>query len=275
MKKMGKMEMMEMVENVKQRSLKAKLSLDIALVALLTVALISVLSNIFINRRFEDYILEQQRQRTEEILSSLSQQYDESVGIWNLNFVHAIGMHALYDGYIIKAYDALGDLLWDAEACDMSACVQVIEDISREMRTSSPGLGGKFTETDFALTRDGQKIGKVRINYFAPYFFNENDVLFLEGLNTILAGSAVFSLLLAATVGCLLARHISNPIRRTAEVAKQMSRGDYVVRIEEKTSIAELEDLMVSVNRLARSLGEQENLRKQLTADVAHELRTP
>ncbi|MDR1377647.1 MAG: HAMP domain-containing protein [Synergistaceae bacterium] len=258
-----------------KRSLKAQLSLNIALVALLTVALISVLSNIFIKRRFEDYILEQQRQRTEEILSSLSQQYDENTQSWNLSFVHAIGMHALYDGYIVEVDDASGGMLWDAETCDMSACARVIEDISQKMRTSSPGLDGKFTETSFALTRNGQKIGAVRVNYFAPYFFDENDVLFLEALNTVLVGSGVFSLLLAIIVGWLLARRMSNPIRRTAEVAKQMSGGDYAARIEEKTSVLELDELVLSVNRLARSLSEQENLRKQLTADVAHELRTP
>jgi heavy metal sensor kinase len=255
--------------------LRTRLSLNIALVALLTVALISVSSNIFINRQFEDYIAKQQRQRVEEILSHLNQQYDAATESWRLDFLHAIGMHALYDGYIVKVYDLQGETLWDAEICDMSACTRMIDDISRQMQGRYPDITGGFTTKDSNLTSNGKKIGEASVAYFSPYFFDENDFHFLKALNTVLLGSGVFSLLLAVVAGCFLARHMSNPIRKTAQVAKQMSGGDYIVRIEEKTSIEELDELMRSVNHLARSLGEQENLRKQLTADVAHELRTP
>jgi signal transduction histidine kinase len=111
--------------------------------------------------------------------------------------------------------------------------------------------------------------------YFSPYFYNDDDFRFLDSLNVILVGSGIFSLLLAVTVGWLLAWRLSAPIRKTAAIAKQMSGGDYTVRIEDKTSIAELRELMRSVNQLAHSLSQQESLRKRLTADVAHELRTP
>jgi signal transduction histidine kinase len=150
-----------------------------------------------------------------------------------------------------------------------------MDDISREMRTRYPEVNGEFMTKDLALTLNGQRIGAVNIGYFAPYFFKENDFLFLDALNTVLVGSGVFSLVLAVIVGCVLARHVSNPIRKTVDLAKQMSGGDYAVRIEEKTGTRELDELMMSVNQLAQSLGKQESLRKQLTADVAHELRTP
>ena len=46
-------------------------------------------------------------------------------------------------------------------------------------------------------------------------------------------------------------------------------------RIDEKSSTKEIVELTDSVNSLAQTLGKQEILRKRLTADVAHELRTP
>lgn len=259
----------------KKYSLKTQLSLNVAFVALLTVALISVLSNIFINRQFEDYIVKRQRQRAESILADLNQQYNAATKMWSMEFLHAIGMQALYDGYIIKIYGLQKEMLWDAENHDMSACMRVMENISQKMRTRYPGTAGKFMVSNYDLRRNGQPIAEVSISYFSPYFYNEDEFRFLDALNVILAGSSIFSLLFAVLVGWILARHMSTPIRRTAEIAKLMSGGDYAVRMEEKTSIRELDELMRSVNQLAHSLSRQENLRKQLTADVGHELRTP
>jgi heavy metal sensor kinase len=256
-------------------SLKTRLSLNISFVALLTVALISVVSNVFIKRQFEAYVEKRQTQRTEVILSDLNRQYDAATRTWDAEFLHAIGMRALYDGYIVTVHDLRGETLWDAETYSMGACAQVMEDIARKMRERYPDSGGRFTVKDHGLKRNGQVIATVSISYFSPYFYNDDDFRFLDSLNAVLAGSGVFSLLLAVTAGWLLARCMSSPIRKSAEIAKQMSGGDYAVRIEEKTNIRELDELTRAVNQLARSLGEQESLRKRLTADVAHELRTP
>jgi signal transduction histidine kinase len=99
--------------------------------------------------------------------------------------------------------------------------------------------------------------------------------MFLGALNTILLGSGIFALVLAAAVGWILARNVSDPIRKTVGAAKRMSCGDYASMIVDSSNIRELDELTMSVNSLARSITTQENLRKQLTADVAHELRTP
>jgi heavy metal sensor kinase len=263
------------MRNFMKHSLKTRLSLYIALVALLTVALISILSNIFINRQFKDYVVKQQDRKTEELLSNLNRQYDGGADAWNVDFLHAIGMTALYEGYIVKVYDQEGGMVWDAEACDMSACSQVMSEISQKMRARYPDIDGEFTSKKFALTQENRVVGSVQLAYFAPYFFSENDFYFLDALNTVFVACGAFSLLLAATVGWLIARQVSDPVRKAAAVAKRISSGDYVVRMEDRSDIEELDELTRSVNHLASSLGAQENLRKRLTADVAHELRTP
>jgi heavy metal sensor kinase len=264
------------VENVKRKySLKTQLSLNIAAVALLTVALISVVSNVLINRQFRDYISKRHQQRIESIISDLNQQYDPKTDAWDEGFLHAIGMRALYDGYIIKIYDIRNERLWDAEFHDMKTCSQIMEDISQRMRERSLGNDDGFTVKNYDLEWRGRTIAYVSVSYFSPYFYSDEDFRFLDSLNAILAGIGAFSLLLAITAGWILSRHMSSPIRHTAEIAKQMSGGSYSITMEEKTNILELDELMTSINQLANSLGKQENLRKQLTADVAHELRTP
>ena len=258
-----------------KQSLQTKLSLNIALVALLTVALISVLSNVFIKRRFESYIVQREEQKIADLLSRVEQQYDPDAQVWDVGFLHAIGMVALRDGYIVKIYDRGGQMLWDAEVCDMESCMQVVRDISQKMQTRAPSAEGSFTAQDFPLASEGRAIGKISVSHFTPYFFSDGDVLFLDALNAVFIGCGLLSLALAVALGRLLARNVSLPLRKAADVAKQMSEGDYVVRIEGGSRIRELDELTLSVNRLAQALERQEALRRQLTADVAHELRTP
>ena len=258
-----------------KHSLRTKLSLTIALVMLLTVASISFLSNILIQKEFTNYLTIQQEKRTQEIIDSLSQQYDVNTKTWDADFVHTIGMYALYDGYIVKVYDLQNQTIWDAETCDMSLCTKVMDDISHRMDTKYPQINGEFMSKTLPITKDGEVIGTANISYFGPYFLSVDDFQFLNALNTILIGIGIFSLVFSVIVGTILAKRLSSPILKTVNVAKQISDGDYDVRIEEDSNTRELNELIIAVNHLADSLGKQESLRKQLTANVAHELRTP
>ncbi len=256
-------------------SLKSKLSLTTGFVALLTVALISFLSNFFINQKFQEYIEKEQNQRTKELVSTLSQQYSSITNSWNYNFIHTIGMYALYDGYIIQVFDNTNQSIWDAQSHDMSACAQVMNDINQRMQKKYPAMNGEFMMERFPLEQNGLQVGSVEISFYGPFFLNENDFRFLDALNTILAVVGIFSLIFSVVTGRLMANRVSRPILKTATVAKHMADGDYAKRIVEQTDTTELNQLIDSINHLAQSLDQQETLRKQLTADVAHELRTP
>jgi signal transduction histidine kinase len=258
-----------------KRSLGTQLSLTIMLVVLFAVAVISFLSNLLINRKFRDYIAIEQQRRTGEIVASLSQQYTSLTQTWDRGFIHTIGMYALYDGYIIKVYDNDGQSVWDAECHNMSLCTQVMSEISGRMRERYPQIAGEFVSRAYDLTQNGRKIGSAAITYFGPYFFNENDFQFLQALNSILLAAGAGSLVFAFIAGIFLARHIARPISKTVAITRQISQGNYAIRFEGRTRTKELDDLVSAVNHLAGSLSEQESLRRRLTADVAHELRTP
>lgn len=258
-----------------KKSLKSQMALTIAAVVLITVVLISILSNIFINHKFKEYIIQHQAQKTKEIVSSLSQQYSKIENEWNTDSIHIIGMVALYDGYIIKVYENDGSSVWDAEYHDMTLCTQVMADISERMQEKYPYMNGEFTSNDYELTQNGEQLGSVTISYYGPYFLSENDFQFLSALNVILISIGSFSLIFALAIGWMMAKKISRPITKTIINAKEIADGNYKIRFEGEIEIKELDELVTSVNHLADSLNEQEELRKRLTEDVAHELRTP
>ena len=260
--------------NIKH-SLKTKLSLTILFVVLITVALISILSNFFIQGQFKDYISRQQEKIQEEIVNNISKQYDKTTNSWNVDQVHALGMDALYDKYIIKVYDLQKGLVWDAEKLDQVTCIAVMEDVSHSMMRYYPNSKGEFTSKTLDIENNGEKVGTVNIKYYGPFFLEEDDFQFLDSLNTILIGVGLFSLLFSVVVGVIMAKRLSDPINKAVDTAKQISNGYYNVRIKEETNTKEVGELISSINNLAFSLEKQEKLRKQLTADIAHEFRTP
>lgn len=256
-------------------SLRSRLTLSFAAVALVLIAVISSLSSYFINQQFKDYITKQQQSSINEIVYSLGQQFNPNTKTWNVEYVHTIGMYALYDGYIIKVYDNNNLSVWDAEIWDMSTCVQIKEDITHKMLSKFPGSNGKFSDTNYSIELTGQQIGRVNVTYFGPYFYSDNDFNFINQLSSLLLLVAAVSLLVSIVLGYLIAKRISKPILTTILATEQISQGDYKIRIHDKSKLTEVDNLIESVNQLASSLDKQESLKKQLTSDVAHELRTP
>lgn len=104
---------------------------------------------------------------------------------------------------------------------------------------------------------------------------NDNDFKFLNSLNVILAVVGIISIVFAAIAGIILAGKISVPVKAATRAAKDIAQGNYNNRINTDICTMELSELGNAVNHMAESLDNQEMLRRRLTSDVAHELRTP
>lgn len=258
-----------------KQSLSTRLSIGFALIALATIALISLLANLFISRQFERYVGQQQMEFADDLAASLGDQYDRAANQWNLDYIHGFGMYALSDGYIIRLYDREGAPVWDAYNHDMTLCHQIMNNIFQRMQEQNPRAQGEFTSKRYELKQNGSIVGYADISYYSPYAFDENDFRFLDSLNRILGAVSVFSLAAAVFAGMMLARHISRPIEKVIQIAGVISEGDYKIRVEARPTTKELRELIRSVNSMADALERQERLRGRLVRDVAHELRTP
>lgn len=260
---------------MKHYSLRTMIAVRFALIVLAVVFLISIAANILIGRQFEKYVGEQQRKTAEELAQNISYQYDGASGEWNIDYIHGLGMYALNEGYIIKLYDDNGETVWDAEHHDMTLCARMMDTISVRMQEKRSDIQGEFVSHRVALKQEDKEIGFLDISYYSPYYLTENDFQFMEALNRILIAVGIVSLLGAVIMGLILANSITKPIARTVKITKQISDGDYNIRFRDDVRTRELSGLVCAVNQMAESLEKQENMRKRLTSDVAHELRTP
>jgi two-component system sensor histidine kinase BaeS len=90
-----------------------------------------------------------------------------------------------------------------------------------------------------------------------------------------IAGAAGLAALVALVTGLAVARRITRPVERIITVTRAMGGGDRAARVGPVAAPGELRELATAFDQMADTLDRQEQLRRDLVADVAHELRTP
>ena len=97
---------------------------------------------------------------------------------------------------------------------------------------------------------------------------------FLRRLNGSIFLSAIGTIIVALFLGILLSRSITRPIRELTKATHAMADGNLNQNVNVR-SRDEIGELAESFNKMSSDLSRSFNLRKQMTADIAHELRTP
>lgn len=255
-------------------SLRIKLSLSYIFVALICVTLIIILTNVFLDKQFKEYINRNQEQKNKEVVISVVRQYQDN-GKWNMDGIETIGVSALENGMIIKVKDGSGKIIWDATVHNNGMCQRIIEHMSQNLSSRYPNIKGTYIEKPYPVNNKFNKAGTVEIGSYGPLYLSDNDLAFINTLNTMLIGVGVFSFFFALVLGSIMAKRLSSPISKVIRTAQMISKGYFSDRISETSSTSEICQLTTTINDLADTLEKQETLRKRLTADVAHELRTP
>jgi signal transduction histidine kinase len=95
----------------------------------------------------------------------------------------------------------------------------------------------------------------------------------------VLIGGFV-ALIAALVIGFFVFRAITRPIDRLTRAAHQLAQGDLSARVvvddqASRLGPDEISELSSAFNTMASSLQQSEQVRRDMTADIAHELRTP
>jgi len=123
-------------------------------------------------------------------------------------------------------------------------------------------------------------IDKLAANYFMAlmkkYDVSPTDIhqMFLSAIHYYLIWASVLALCLSFFLSFLLTRRVLRPLSQMTSITRQVAAGNYSARVDVVTS-DEVGELGTAFNRMADSLSRVESLRKNMVADVAHDLRTP
>lgn len=254
-------------------SLRARLTSSHVFVALAGILLTSLLANLLLENQFRQYIKANLKRQNQRVVDQITRDY--SAFGWNSTDITDIGMNALSQGLILKLKGADGTVIWDATVHNNGLCRQMMLHMADNMLSRYPNWRGGYVETDYPIIKDSRTVAIASIGYYGPFYFQDTDLVFINTLNRIFLGVTVLAIFLALFIGSFMAKRLSTPIAKVVETAREIAGGNLDARSDSRTNIEEVNQLIAAVNNLASSLKQQEALRKRLTADMAHELRTP
>ena len=255
-------------------SLRTRLTLSYVLVALLCVVMVSALANGVLEGSFRRYVTEGMENNARQVVALIGAQSGAD-GRWDESAIEAIGMGALEQGMIVKVTNLGGRTVWDATVHNNGLCVQMIAHMAQNMASRYRNWHGAYTETLYPVRANFRELGAVTIGYYGPFFLSDENLSFINSLNRLLLLITLAALACAVGIGLFMARRITEPLAQVVVATRRIADGNRGVFITRRTRVRELDGISTAVNDLSRALGEQETLRRRLTADVAHELRTP
>ena len=141
-------------------------------------------------------------------------------------------------------------------------------------------VGQQLTEPELnnavPIEVDGKTVGRLLFSPgdfpFAPRETPES--AFLARVNQAILFGALGATLVALILGILLARSISRPVRELTQATEAVAHGDLGRQVVIRTN-DEIGELAESFNQMSSDLARGLHLRRQMTADIAHDLRTP
>ena len=116
-------------------------------------------------------------------------------------------------------------------------------------------------------------VGTVLTTASAPEL-DPRELQYLERTNQALIKAALGAAAFAVLLGFLLARTLTTPLRELTLAIRAMAHGKLSQAVPVRSK-DELGELTMSFNLMSADLARSNELRRQMTADIAHDLRTP
>ena len=248
------------------RSLVIKLTLAFLLVGLSGSALVAILVQQNTQTAFNQFILDQGQQ---SMVSTLEQYYQTN-GSWQgvgdaIQFQSPVqpppGQGGRNGRAGIPNYTLIG-----------ADRIVILGD--QPSQVGLPYSGGNLSQA-VVLQVNGKTVGwLVPDAHPGQFLSNTPEGAFLQKVNQATLLSAMVAAALALLLGGLLAYTLTRSIQELKEATEDITRGNLGRQVNVRSK-DELGDLAVSFNKMSADLARATQVRRQMTADIAHDLRTP
>ncbi|MBL4932009.1 ATP-binding protein [Clostridium paridis] len=253
-------------------SLMKKLSIAIVIAILGSIVLTSFISNYFVSRKFQEYLIDEHKTKENEAIKMIEGLYTDQNTIKNKG---EIQRYAELQTMFIEVKDLNDNILYSSGSNYLKGNGRMKNMMGSIMNNFSGMNLNDYTENKYPLTVNSKNVGSITIGYFGTSFITSGSVDFISALNHSFLLSGFIALIFALIISVIISKGISKPIKNITDIANNMREGNLDIRSQTNTNTKEINDLSNSINYLAETLSHQEMLRKRLTSDISHELRTP
>ncbi|HED03269.1 MAG TPA: HAMP domain-containing protein [Candidatus Fraserbacteria bacterium] len=246
-----------MLARLKRLSFRVKLIGVFAAIIVVGVAVVYLLAGAAIVRNFSDFTVETAQMHAQGMVPYFAYYYEQN-GSWQ-------GLGKLFD-QLVRAHGALGDRFL---LVDESGRVRFASD----QRLVGQRLSAERLQAGAPIRVSGRRVG----TFFAGSMVGNPSLAadrFVLSVSRSVLIAALAAALVALIFGSIFLRTLTNPLKQLARASQQIASGDLSQRVVIGTQ-DELGQLGESFNRMTERLDRSERLRRQMIADIAHELRNP
>lgn len=233
-------------------------------VAVLSVTFISIIANVSINFFFSDYIRESRSRDDMKIVQYVEQVYGDNNGL-DAQSLMSIMHYAYSESVTVRFRDLQGNIIWSSGT----------PDTMYNMMGERDGSEDSLAFRNYPLSYKSSQVGTIDVGRPKSIISSLEDKQFLRTINSVFAVAFLFSFIIAILLSSRISKKFLKPIYLIKENARLIEDGKYKKLNDVNTNTFELHDLSLSVKELAERLEYQEALRRRMTSDIAHELRTP
>ncbi|MDP2234210.1 MAG: ATP-binding protein [Actinomycetota bacterium] len=250
-----------------EHTLSRRLALAFAAVAAITMLLAAGILTFVWAGQFDKYVQDQLQETANGASQLLSTSYTQSGG-WSLSAFSQLPRYGMLSGLALQVLDAKGGIIYD----DSSALNL------REHAMLGPPVNATDPQGPVVtapIVANDEVVGLVRVWSLSPQgLLTDNDLRFRRSSALGLLAAAVFAVFFASLAGLWFAMSLVRPIDRITEAAQALADGDRDARtgIDGDDAISVLGR---TFDDMADAIEADREMERRLTADVAHELRTP
>jgi signal transduction histidine kinase len=261
---------------VRRRSpgrLGSRLALAFVLVAVAAVGLLAALTVAATSSQVSGLAASQQQDTLRSVATALSRAYQRAGG-WEHADLQPAYTVAASAGAVLQVRDSGGQVV-TPHGFDPG---ELMAGLGNGMMGGGQGRGngaGMMAQAARApVTVAGAQVGTALVR-FTGSGTAAADQRLRSALERTVALGAGLAALLALAVAWFIASRLSRPLVRLTQAVAAIEAGDRSARTRQAAAPGEIGELAVAFDRMADALDREDALRRQLLADVAHELRTP
>jgi two-component system, OmpR family, sensor histidine kinase BaeS len=258
------------------RSLALKLTLAFLLVSLIATGLLALFATRTTSRQFNQFVIDQDQQQMLNFLASYYQATGSWAGIQDVVFAREMivpGSGPMspggrqHGGTYMSGMANPGIVLIDNDG------VVVLAGLGLE---AGQLVNSEQWQQAAPIQINGHEAGRVIIaqDSFRRRLIEGAETLFVARVNRAILFSALGATAVALLLGVLLASSLTRPLRELTAATRAVARGDLDHQVPVRSK-DELGELATSFNVMSTDLARARDLRRQMTADIAHDLRTP
>ncbi|CQR47320.1 Alkaline phosphatase synthesis sensor protein PhoR [Paraliobacillus sp. PM-2] len=246
---------------------KSRIFIYLLIVSLCGVFITSFTIFFGVENQFSDYLKKNREEQIAEIREIALLQYDRNGELMNEQIDDITHRHAMSEDLYYQLYDRDGDLLLDTTS------FLSMMGMMNGMHGSSSKESDNYQSDSYPLKQNGRTVGTLVVFY--PEELTGEDFIFLNEIKRNILLAVLITIILSVLFSLLFSNRLTTGLRKIIHAVTGLRKSQWRSRVPVQELTEEMRPLGESFNQLAESLAKEETLRKQFTANFAHELRTP